>query len=46
MINCVVYEIGLKTPNRASIAEQTFIFGFLFMMIVVIGLIIFDFVKT
>jgi len=45
MINCVVYEEKFKTPSRARMAEKTFIFGFLFMMLIVIGLIIFDFIK-
>jgi len=46
MVNCVFFEEEFKTPYRANIAEQIFIFGFLFMMLVIIGLLIFDFINS
>lgn len=46
MINCIVYDEEFKTAYRAIIAEQIFIYGFLFMMLIVIGLMLFDAISS
>lgn len=42
MLVLVIYDLSIKTAINAKITESLFIYGFLFMMLIVIGLIIFD----